>query len=139
MNKKKNNKSDKSTGSIFDLNHDGEIDIIEWRTAHGIRNANAEDDKKQSSRLEFKDPLKEKEKRLSYHDWRDGHFEGDEYGIDPDDYETEEDYLESVGEAIDEDVIEDDFDADDDFDTDSDGDWDDGDSSDSFDGGFGDD
>lgn len=72
---------DNPFGGIFDLNNDGKEDFFE--TAFGVSL--------------FSNLISELEKEDD--DWRYHRFDGLEYGIDTDDYETEYDYDMAILEA----------------------------------------
>lgn len=74
-------------GNMFDFNGDGDLDIIEQATEFDFLQKMMEDDEKSDSH----------EDDDSDDGWRDQYY-GDEIGLDPDDYDTEEGYQEAAAE-----------------------------------------
>lgn len=74
-------------GRLFDFNHDGKVDTGEQFIAYQM----------------FKECTEPRKKKTPAHfeeyDWRDTCEDGSEFGIDPEDYETEEEYEEALEEA----------------------------------------
>lgn len=79
-----NDNKDDFLGGLFDFNHDGVTSSGEKYTAYKIYEdifeESAEDDK---------------------YKWRDYCVDGSEYGVNPEDYEYEHDYLQALEEAQD--------------------------------------
>ena len=65
-------------GNMFDFNGDGDLDIFEQATEFDFLQKMMEDDDSDDG-------------------WRDQYY-GDEIGLDPDDYDTEEEYQEAAAE-----------------------------------------
>ena len=81
-------KNDKGLfGGLFDFNGDGDLDIFEQATEFDFLQKMMEDDEKSDSH----------EADDSDDGWRDQYY-GDEIGLDPDDYDTEEEYQEAAAE-----------------------------------------
>ena len=74
-------------GNMFDFNGDGDLDIFEQATEFDFLQKMMEDDEKSDSH----------EDDDSDDGWRDQYY-GDEIGLDPDDYDTEEEYQEAAAE-----------------------------------------
>ena len=72
-------------GNMFDFNGDGDLDIFEQATEFDFLQKMMEDDEKSDSH----------EDDDSDDGWRDQYY-GDEIGLDPDDYDTEEEYQEAL-------------------------------------------
>ena len=73
-------------GGLFDFNRDGKMDLSEQYLAYKI----------------FEECAKEEPKAgLSFSDdsWREDCEDGSEYGLDPEDYDSEEEYEEALEEA----------------------------------------
>ena len=113
-------------GGLFDFNRDGKTDIIEEFTAYSLFQACTQDE--ESSEAD-EDSYFDDTYRPSINDdedWREDRcWDAIMYGIDPDDYEPEEEYLEAVNEAIEAEEGEDcDEDYDEDYDESIDDDYD---------------
>ena len=68
---------------LFDFNRDGKTDLFEHALAFGL----------------FQATMGEKDRSSIFNDgysWRDYCEDGFEYGVDPEDYETEEEYMEAL-------------------------------------------
>ena len=74
-------------GNMFDFNGDGDLDIFEQATEFDFLQKMMENDEKSDSH----------EADDSDDGWRDQYY-GDEIGLDPDDYDTEEEYQEAAAE-----------------------------------------
>lgn len=74
-------------GNMFDFNGDGDLDIFEQATEFAFLQKMMEDDEKSDSH----------EADDSDDGWRDQYY-GDEIGLDPGDYDTEEEYQEAAVE-----------------------------------------
>lgn len=84
---------DNPFGGMFDFNRDGKEDFGEQWFAFKMIEELTKDTKPKSSYSGFSSPIS------SRHTWRDYCIDGSEYGIDPEDYDTEEEYEEAIEEA----------------------------------------
>lgn len=92
-------------GNMFDFNGDGDLDIFEQATEFAFLQKMMEDDEKEDSSEDTDDSDLSITLSISLgsgdddsdEDWRDQYY-GDEIGLDPDDYDTEEEYQEAVAE-----------------------------------------
>lgn len=86
----------KKKGGLFDFNGDGKVDLGEQYIAHKI----LEDCMREESG-DFSPNYEPDFDRSSSNDysWRDYCEDGDNFDVDPEDYETEEEYEEALNEA----------------------------------------
>ena len=92
-------------GNMFDFNGDGDLDIFEQATEFAFLQKMMEDGEKDDSSEDTDDSDLSITLSISlgsgdddaYEDWRDQYY-GDEIGLDPDEYDTEEEYQEAVAE-----------------------------------------
>lgn len=80
-------------GGLFDFNKDGEMSTFERATEFAFLNDMLQKDTADSTDGGFADEEDDS--------WRDYCEDGSEYDIDPEDYETEEEYEEALEEAKD--------------------------------------
>ena len=86
---------DNPFGGLFDFNHDGKEDLAERWLAFKIFE---ECTKKEETPCSFAEECSYSPTDVS---WRDDCEDGSEYGLDPEDYDTEEEYEEALLEAQD--------------------------------------
>ena len=100
-------------GGMFDMNGDGKTDLGEEWLGYMVIKECMKEEKENSADYSFSggsgllydsledDSLDEfvDDEASSVHDWRLYCEDGSDYGIDPDDYDTEEEYLEALEEA----------------------------------------
>ena len=92
-------------GNMFDFNGDGDLDIFEQATEFAFLQKMMEDEEKDDSSEDTDDSDLSITLSISLgsgdddsdEDWRDQYY-GDEIGLDPDDYDTEEEYQEAAAE-----------------------------------------
>ena len=88
---------------LADMNGDGKTDLFEEMMAYQRIRDTFEKTGKDSQDADFKN-LKDSFKHYpatDQHDWRETYYFGDAFDVDPEDYETEDEYLEALEEAID--------------------------------------
>jgi len=84
---------DNPFGGLFDFNRDGKEDFGEQWVAFQMFEEWTKDSKPKSSYADYSSPSR------SIYNWRDHCEDGSEYGIDPDDYDAEDEYDEALKEA----------------------------------------
>ena len=92
-------------GNLFDFNGDGDLDILEQAAEFAFIQKMMEDDKKDERTEDTDDCGLSITLSISLgsgdddpdEDWRDQYY-GDEIGLEPDEYDTEDEYREAVAE-----------------------------------------
>ncbi|MCQ4023303.1 MULTISPECIES: hypothetical protein [unclassified Ruminococcus] len=89
---------DNPFGGLFDFNGDGKEDFLETGFAYNFIRKQMKKDKTDGS-FSYTDSSNSSYKGYQDYSWRETCEDGYDYGVDPEDYETEEEYEEALKEA----------------------------------------